>query len=170
MNRSAATDHSAPLIAASLLLGIGLGGFLDGIVFHQILQLHSMLSAKLPRTSLLNVEVNMFWDGIFHAMTWLATSIGLGMLWRALGRADVPHSSPILVGGMALGWGMFNFVEGIVDHAVLAIHHVVEEGNHLLWDMAFLASGVVLMVIGALLIRAGLHQPSGVMQMLSTRH
>ena len=39
-----------PLIAAGTLLGIGMGGFVDGIVFHQLLQIHNMLSAKYPTT------------------------------------------------------------------------------------------------------------------------
>jgi uncharacterized membrane protein len=38
-----------PLVAAGALLGIGLGGFVDGILFHQILQLHNMLSNWVPR-------------------------------------------------------------------------------------------------------------------------
>ena len=29
-----------PLIASGVLLGIGMGGFVDGILFHQILKLH----------------------------------------------------------------------------------------------------------------------------------
>lgn len=37
-----------PLIAAGVALGIGLGGFVDGIVLHQLLQVHNMLSAKFP--------------------------------------------------------------------------------------------------------------------------
>src|SRR4051812_34058670 len=72
-----------PLIAAGTLLGIGLGGFFDGILFHQILQLHSMLSAKLPQDTLVNVKLSMVWDGLFHALTWLATVIGVAMLWHA---------------------------------------------------------------------------------------
>ncbi|MBA3481110.1 MAG: DUF2243 domain-containing protein, partial [Pirellulales bacterium] len=35
-----------PLIAAATLLGIGLGGFVDGILFHQLLQFHNMLSGS----------------------------------------------------------------------------------------------------------------------------
>jgi uncharacterized membrane protein len=34
--------------AGSVLLGLGLGGFFDGIVLHQILQWHHMLSAVKP--------------------------------------------------------------------------------------------------------------------------
>ena len=38
-----------PLISAGTLLGIGLGGFVDGIVLHQMLQVHNMLSARRPK-------------------------------------------------------------------------------------------------------------------------
>ena len=144
-----------PLIAAATLLGIGLGGFVDGIVFHQILQTHQMLTGKLPPTSVRNIEINMFWDGLFHAFTWASTMTGMALLFRAGKRPDVPWSTRTFVGGQALGWGLFNLVEGIIDHHILHIHHVTETENHLVWDLAFLASGVVLIAIGLALIRAG---------------
>lgn len=40
--------NNKPLIASGTLMGIGMGGFVDGILFHQIFQIHNMLSAKLP--------------------------------------------------------------------------------------------------------------------------
>lgn len=144
-----------PLIAAATLLGIGLGGFVDGIVFHQILQTHQMLTGKLPPTSVRNIEINMFWDGLFHAFTWASTMTGMALLWQAGKRPDVPWSTRTFVGGQALGWGLFNLVEGIIDHHILHIHHVTETENHLVWDLAFLASGVVLIGIGLALIRSG---------------
>jgi uncharacterized membrane protein len=150
-----------PLIAAGTLLGIGLGGFVDGIVFHQVLQLHQMLSARYPKvgvdaaTAVVNIEVNMFWDGLFHALTWAMTALGLALLWRAVKRPDVPLSTATLVGSLPLGWGLFNTVEGLIDHQLLGIHHVVEAGDHLLWDMVFLGSGAVLILIGWAVIRAG---------------
>jgi uncharacterized membrane protein len=39
------SDQRSPPVAPALLLGIGLGGFVDGIVLHQILQWHHMLTA-----------------------------------------------------------------------------------------------------------------------------
>ena len=145
-----------PLIAAAFLLGVGLGGFVDGILFHQILQLHNMLSATRPVVDLVSAEINMFWDGLFHAFTWTMTALGLALLWRAAGRAEVPHSTPTFVGGLALGWGTFNLVEGIIDHHILNVHHVVERPGHLPYDLAFLASlGAVLIGIGVMAIRSG---------------
>jgi uncharacterized membrane protein len=148
------TSNRRPLVAAGSLLGMGLGGFVDGILFHQLLQTHNMLSARLPKTSIRNIEVNMFWDGLFHAFTWMMTVLGLALLWRAVGRRDVPRSTRALVGAMALGWGTFNLVEGLIDHQLLGIHHVVENGTHLPWDLAFLASGVVLIAGGWIAIRS----------------
>src|SRR3978361_980724 len=110
-----------PLIAAGTLLGIGLCGFVDGILFHQILQLHSMLSAKLPQDVLVNVKTSMVWDGLFHALTWAATAIGLALLWHAGKIRDCPWSGQTLWGALVLGWGIFNAVEGTIDHQILGI-------------------------------------------------
>lgn len=145
-----------PLLAAGTLLGIGLGGFVDGILFHQILQLHNMLSAVRSPTSVVNLEVNMFWDGLFHGFTWIMTAIGLGMLWGAVRRDDVPLSTRAFVGSMVMGWGIFNVVEGIIDHHILNLHHVVERLGVSIYDWAFLGSGVLFILLGWGMIQAGM--------------
>ena len=94
-----------PLVAAATALGIGMGGFVDGILFHQILQVHNMLSAVRPPNTLVNAEVNMFWDGLFHAFTWTMTAVGIALLWRAVKRPCGPLSTRTFVGSMILGWG-----------------------------------------------------------------
>jgi uncharacterized membrane protein len=150
-----------PLIAAGTLLGIGMGGFVDGILFHQLLQVHNMLSARYPTSGIeaeqlvVNLEINMFWDGLFHAFTWVMTALGLALLWKAFQRPDVPLSTKTFIGSLALGWGLFNLVEGIIDHHLLHIHHVTETDNHLISDLAFLASGLLLIGIGSVLIHIG---------------
>lgn len=53
-----------------------------------------------------------------------------------------------IVGALALRWGVFNLVDGVVDHHILNIHHVVERPGHLPYDLAFLASGALLIAIG----------------------
>lgn len=69
-----------PLTAAGLLLGVGMGGFIDGILLHQILQVHNMLSNRFFPDTIVNIEINMFWDGLFHTFTWIVTASGLALL------------------------------------------------------------------------------------------
>ena len=153
-------SRRGPLVAAGTCLGIGMGGFVDGIAFHQILQLHNMLSAVRPPTTLVNVEVNMFWDGLFHAGTWAATAAGLALLWRAALRPDFVPSTRSFVGSLLAGFGLFNAVEGVIDHHLLQIHHVVEGPGHLPYDLAFLASGAVLLVAGWGLVATDPRRPT----------
>ncbi|HWM93410.1 MAG TPA: DUF2243 domain-containing protein [Thermoanaerobaculia bacterium] len=147
-------DGVRPVTTAGTILGIGLGGFFDGIVFHQILQVHNMLTARIPKTTIPNIEVNMFWDGLFHAVTWTATVVGLFMLWNAVRRPGVLLSTRAFVGSLLFGWGLFNVVEGLIDHQLLGIHHVLENAaNHLPADLAFLAWGAIMLVIGWSMMR-----------------
>jgi uncharacterized membrane protein len=141
-------------LAPGVLLGIGLGGFVDGIVLHQILQWHHLLtSAGYPPDSVRNLTINTLFDGIFHAMTWVAVAGGLLLLHRAL-RQGADWSGERLLGGMAIGWGAFNVVEGVMNHHVLGLHHVKETAaNPLLWDLGFLAFGACLVIAGFALAR-----------------
>jgi uncharacterized membrane protein len=147
--------HQGAVISAGVLLGTGLGGFVDGILLHQLLQWHNMLSSRLPPTDLVAMKVNMFWDGLFHAFTWLVTAIGIGLLWRAGKRPEVPWSTRTFVGSLSLGWGAFNVVEGLIDHQWLGLHHVHPGANQLAWDVGFLLLGALMVIVGWALIRAG---------------
>ena len=145
-----------PLIAAGVVMGAGLGGFVDGIVLHQILQWHNMLSAQIPPDTVVAIKTNMVWDGVFHAGVWAMTAAGLAMLWRAGARADVPWSGRTFVGALLAGWGLFNVVEGLIDHQLLGLHHVNEASpNRPAWDLGFLGFGAALLAGGWALIRAG---------------
>ena len=144
----------ASVLTAGVVLGIGLGGFVDGIVFHQILQLHGMVSALRPPTTLVNLEYGMVWDGVFHAFTWITTVCGVVLLVRAGSALAEPWAHRVLVGSALLGWGLFNVVEGTIDHLVLEVHHVVERLGLSIWDGVFLASGAALAAAGVSVIRS----------------
>jgi uncharacterized membrane protein len=142
-----------------ILLGIGLGGFVDGILLHQILQWHHMLTSEgsYPKTTVAGLETNTLWDGIFHAATWIAVAAGIYILWRRTANWQWAVSGRAFVGWLLVGWGIFNIVEGVVDHHILTIHHVREgeEINETAWDLAFLAFGALLVIGGWLLARSG---------------
>jgi uncharacterized membrane protein len=147
--------RSGAIVSAGVLLGAGLGGFLDGILLHQVLQWHNMLSSRIAPTDVVAIKTNMLWDGLFHLFTWLMTIVGLGLLWRAGLRADVPWSTRTFVGSLALGWGLFNVVEGTIDHQILGIHHVHPGAGQLAWDVGFLVFGALLVLGGAALVHRG---------------
>src|SRR4051812_32438020 len=128
----------APVVSAGILLGVGMGGFVDGILLHQILQWHNMLSSRVPPVDLVSMKYNMVWDGLFHAFTWMATAVGLALLWRAGAQPGSLRSTRLFAGALAFGWGLFNFVEGLIDHQLLGIHHVHGDVNQVAWDLAFL--------------------------------
>jgi len=142
--------HAKPLVQAGIALGVGLGGFFDGIVLHQILQWHHMVSARVEPNMIGSLRLNVMADGFFHAMTYGFTILGIALLWRAWRRPSVPKSGRSLLGSAVVGWGLFNFVEGIVNHHLLQLHHVWPDGPGpvLLWDGAFLLWGVLFIAGG----------------------
>lgn len=146
-----------PSVLAWLLLGVGLGGFVDGIVLHQILQWHHLVSdvAGYEPSSLAALRVNTIADGAFHAVMWLAVlgSVIAGVVAWQQGR---PAPTWRHVSGYVLmGWGIFNLVEGIALHHVLGAHHVRDDlGGPLAWDVAFLALSLGLVFVGWALVRA----------------
>jgi len=147
--------RATPFVRAGTVLGLGLGGFFDGIVLHQILQWHHMLSARLDPATVRGLRLNVLADGLFHAASYALTVLGVVLLWRAWRRAEVSASGRTLFGATLLGWGLFNVVEGVVTHHLLGLPHVRADGpgSVLLWDVAFLAWGVAFVASGYVLAR-----------------
>lgn len=143
--------------AAGILFGLGLGGFFDGIVLHQVLQWHHMLSNWYPVNTLENLRLNTAWDGIFHSLTYLFVVGGLYLSWRAAQSQRLLWSNRRFVGLLLLGWGIFNVIEGIIDHELLGLHHVnetVPDDQRLYWDVGFLCWGIAMILVGWLLTRS----------------
>ena len=133
-------------------MGLGLGGFIDGIAMHQILQWHHMLTdtGEHPMTTVDGLEANTLADGVFHSATWALVAAGVVLALRAWGRGEIAPPWRVHLGTMLAGWGAFNVVEGTVDHLLLGIHHVRDDlGGPLGWDLAFVALGA-LQVVAAL--------------------
>jgi uncharacterized membrane protein len=147
------------LVIAALLLGLGLGGFFDGIVLHQILQWHHMVSTPTPPDTLANLEMNTLGDGIFHAVTWVVTVTGVFVLMASNGARHENGGTGTLIGGMLAGWGSFNGVEGLVDHHLFGLHHVRPGPDEFVYDVAFLIWGGFMLVVGVAAVRgAGRHR------------
>jgi uncharacterized membrane protein len=141
---------------AGILIGVGMGGFVDGIVLHQIAQWHNMLSNIVPPHTMDTMRVNMTWDGLFHALTWLVTLVGILRLRSATAARATMPSLQAFAGQLILGWGVFNLIEGLIDHQILGLHNVREVPNAMVYNLTFLAiGGVLFILLGWLLMRAG---------------
>lgn len=147
-----------PITAAAASIGAGMGAILDMAIFHQIFQLHQMLSAKIGNDQFENLTTNIFWDGIFQLLALTLITVGVIALWRLNENPFTPRADKTFFGSLILGWGLFITMEGIISHILLEIHHVVEWGGEdsmLFWDVFHIMIGVGIIGLGKYFISQG---------------
>lgn len=156
----ATTTHTGlPGTSIGLLLGVGLGGFVDGIVLHQLLQWHHLVShvEGLSPDTVYGLQMNTLADGFFHLLAWACVLAGSTLAVSAWRKGRLAPSWGFHFGLVLNGWGAFNLVEGLINHQLLGIHHVRDDlGAPLSWDIGFLVVSALLVAAGLLLYRAGL--------------
>src|SRR5437763_14840127 len=76
---------------AGLLLGFGLGAFLEGILMHPVV-------------------------GTFYIFVWAISVGGVLTLWSAIRGPGPLPSGRVLIAYALIGWGTFNMLEGIASH------------------------------------------------------
>ncbi len=148
-----------PLIRAGVVLGAGFAGLADGIILHQILGWHHLVcyTVDCQPDSVAQLQKENVQDGYFHLGLWLTLLMGTGMLFRAMRDADANKDGQgrILLGAMLAGSGFFNFMEGLINHQILGLHHVLPGSPHqFLYDMLYLANGLLFFAAGVWLIRS----------------
>lgn len=139
---------------AGFLLGFGLGGFIDAIVLHMLLQWHHLVSSRVPMNTLAGLQRNVVWDGVLSAAMWLVTVTGLGVLWRSVQQTPiVPLTTSAFVGWILIGWGGFQIFDSIFFHALLGLHHIRHVPNFMVYDLGFFLIGIGLLGVGYLMAR-----------------
>lgn len=133
------------------VLGFALGGFFDGILLHQILQWHHLLSL-VP--GILDMRMQVLWDGYFHALMYVIAAASLWGLWCAHKHAGEAWGRPLL-GALLVGFGLWHVVDSIASHWVLGIHRIkLDSPDPLMWDLIwFVAFGIVPLAIGWFMLR-----------------
>ena len=146
-------DERRSLLVGGTAFGFGLGAVVDVVVFHHVLQTHHLLSNYRDPGTLSGLQWNLFWDGVFSLAMLAVTVAGAAVVWRTVNRASAPLSTTRLVGAVLVGAGLFNLFDGVVDHYVLSLHHVVHGTSH--WDPHWVLASVLLLAGGAVILRAG---------------
>ncbi|MFY3137889.1 DUF2243 domain-containing protein [Achromobacter xylosoxidans] len=119
------------------LLGFAMGGFFDGILLHQILQWHHLLSAI--RTGVLgDLRMQVAVDGLFHALMYVLAAAGLWILYRARTQAPAAALQPLWP-AFWMGFGAWHIVDALFSHWITGIHRIrMDTDMPLFWDVAWL--------------------------------
>ena len=131
-------------LTSGLLFGCGVAAALiDLFIFHLLLQWHHFYDLSTPQVALIA-------DGFFHAVGWFITVAGLFLL------ADVRRHGPISwsywTGAVITGVGFFQLIDGVLNHKILGIHQIRYGVDLLLYDVVWIGSAIVLMIIGAIVL------------------
>ena len=140
------------LAAAAFLLGFALSGFFDGILLHQILQWHHLLSALGG-----DLRFQVVADGWFHVLMYAVAALGLWRLWRARGRLEAAGAAQALVAWGLIGFGAWHLLDAVGSHWLLGIHRIrMDAAAPLLWDLGWAAAfGLAPLAVGLWLRRTG---------------
>lgn len=150
---------SAAWTRYGMVLGFSLGGFFDGILLHQILQWHHLLS--LVR-GIADLRMQVLWDGYFHALMYVIAVVGLWGLWRAHRRGEEARGRQ-LFGALLVGFGVWHVADSVLSHWLLGIHRIkLDSESPLVWDLIwFVVFGLAPLVAGWALSRGGGVGPTG---------
>jgi uncharacterized membrane protein len=148
-------NNRTPTVSA-ILIGIGLAGLIDITIFHQIFQWHHTASHKLIPNTLESLQMNIVWDGVFLAFSLILMTIGVSLLWHtshSKNRISLISNKWSFIGLIFIGFGGFNIIEGIINHHILEMHHVIDVAQPLVFDFTFLvAGGLAFLVTGGILV------------------
>lgn len=140
-------------LGAAVLLGVAFSGFFDGILLHQVLQWHHLLSLAPGAPDDLGFQVMA--DGAFHILMYVLALVALAWLWAQRQGLQAPGAGRRLIGGAIAGFGAWNVLDVGLFHWILRIHHVrLDTPDWLAWDVLwFVALGLAPAAVGLLVVK-----------------
>jgi uncharacterized membrane protein len=146
---------------AAYLLGFGFSGFFDGILLHQILQWHHLLSA-IQDGPLADLRSQVVADGAFHALMYVVAAAGLVQLVRSREELARTGAAGAVSTGFLIGFGVWHVVDAVVVHWLVGLHRIrMDTDNRLFWDLLWLAVFGIVPLATALWRRARAIPPGG---------
>ncbi|MDA8457136.1 DUF2243 domain-containing protein [Acidovorax sp. GBBC 3334] len=142
-------DAAKALAWAGGFLGFGAGGFFDGILLHQVLQWHHLLSG-LRSPVLQDIRMQILADGVFHALMYAIAAAGLWKLCKSRRSFALPNGGRCLWSFFLLGFGAWHLMDAVFSHWLLGLHRIRDASTTpLAWDVTWLVLfGVLPMWIG----------------------
>ena len=128
---------------SGILVGLGVAGFVDETVFHQLLHWHHFYDKSTPAAGLVS-------DGIFHAFGFFAA---VAALFADL-RRRLAFDTRSWWAGLLVGAGAFQLYDGTIQHKLLRLHQIRYRVDIAPYDWTWNIVASVLLVAGVLLLRA----------------
>jgi uncharacterized membrane protein len=133
-------------LIAGILMGIGVAGFVDETVFHQILHWHHFYDLSTPSWGLIS-------DGLFHAFSWFCI-IGGFFIFADLRRRTAWRPTWHL-SGFLFGLGGFQLWDGTIQHKWWHLHEIRYHVNIVPYDLVWNGIAVIVLIAAVVfLIRA----------------
>ncbi len=137
-------------------LGLAFGGFFDGILLHQILQWHHLLSGLEDRGGpFADLRFQVLADGYFHILMYAVAAFALWLMWRERSAFGQPNATRRVCSWILIGFGVWHAIDAIASHWITQIHRIrMDVANPLAWDIGWLvAFGVLPAALGLWLRR-----------------
>jgi uncharacterized membrane protein len=143
------------LVWGAAALGFALGGFFDGILLHQILQWHHLLSGVAPSETAPDLRFQVLADGLFHLLSYVLALAGLWLMWVGRDALGAVASGRHLFGWALVGFGAWHILDAVLVHWILQLHRIrMDVDNPLLWDLLWLVPfGIGVLAAGLWLLR-----------------
>jgi uncharacterized membrane protein len=127
---------------STFLIGVAVMASIDEIVFHQVLGWHHFYDRSTP-------EIGLLSDGLLHAAELIALVAGFFLLADARRRNS--FSPRLGWAGFFVGLGGFQLLDGTVNHKLLGLHQIRYDVDLLPYDVAWIAGGSALLILGVIL-------------------
>ena len=137
-------------VTAGVFCGVGVAGFVDETVFHQLLHWHHFWDGG-------STDAGLVSDGLFHAGSWICLVAGL--FWFADQRRRATLVTRAWAAGILLGAGGFQLYDGLVQHLIFHLHQIRYGVNITPYNIAWNVLAGVILILGALLLRRHTSEP-----------
>ncbi len=137
-------------LISGVLCGVGLAGFVDETVFHQLLHWHHFYDKSTPSWGLIS-------DGMFHAASWVCIVGGLFLFADLRRRASL--GALWLWSGFFFGLGGFQLYDGTVQHKWWRFHQIRYHVDILPYDLVWNVLAATALLVGVLLLLGARRQP-----------
>jgi len=150
------TDRMVTRLAwGGFWLGFALGGFFDGILLHQILQWHHLLSGVASSGTVPDLRLQVIADGVFHLSHYVFAVLGLWLLWSGRAAFAATRADRRVIGWALIGFGTWHIIDAVLVHWILQLHRIrMDVENPLIWDLLWVMPfGIGVVALGAWLLR-----------------